>query len=290
MHGTTQPTSKLRRREYSPANKRSIARVFSEFIQEFPAAHALGFRFAVRNINSKYRQSFLGLLWAFLPPLATAMVWILLYQSKVVALKSVGVPYPLFVVTGTLLWTMFSTAVLAPMQTVQQNRSILVKINFPKEALLINAFYEILFNAAVVTIIITIELLIFRIPFTGHTLLYIPGVLLLSGLGMVIGLLLLPVSLLLKDIQFLLPSLLQFAMYLTPVVYAKPVYTGWSRILAYNPVTPVLTNVRAWLLNTPALCDNWQILAVGGAVLILGVLGIVLYRISLGYVIERMGS
>lgn len=290
MRERTNDETALRERVYAPAGTRNVGRVFVDILREFPAAHALGYRFAQRTIKSRYRQSFLGILWAFLPPLATALVWIVLYKSEVINLKDVGVPYPVFVVTGTLLWSIFSVALLTPLQVVQQNRSILVKINFPREALLVNAFYEVLFSAIVVSVIVGLELLVFQVRPGSGALLFVPSVFILAFLGMSLGLLLLPITLLLKDIQFLLPSVLQFAMYLTPVVYAKPVYVGAAHILAYNPVTPVLTNARTWLLGTGVECPMWQYGAVACVALLLLLIGIVVYRISMGYIIERMGS
>jgi lipopolysaccharide transport system permease protein len=277
-------------RVYSSDRKFGLITSLKSMVKEFHVAHSLGYRFAERNIKSRYRQSVFGILWAFLPPIATAIIWIILHESRIVNIQDVGAPYPLFVITGTMLWSVFSNAVLMPMQTMQNNRGILVKINFPREALLVNAFYEILFNAGVAFIIIIAELIIFQVPVTFHSLLFIPGVFLLIFFGMSLGLLMLPLSLLYKDVQFALPSLLQFAMYLTPVVYAKPVYQGAAKIMELNPVTPVLTSARGWLLGMDVSVPSWHILAVLGASVVLLFIGILLQRITVEILIERMGS
>jgi lipopolysaccharide transport system permease protein len=108
---------------------------------------------------------------------------------------------------------------------------------------------------------------------------------------MSLGLLLLPISLLYKDVQFALPSLLQFAMYLTPVVYAKPVYKGAAKLMEFNPVTPVLTSARGWLLGMTNIdVPSWHILLVVGISLVLMFIGIILQRITVEILIERMGS
>lgn len=275
---------------YSSDRKFGLIQTFRSFATEFSVAHSLGYRFAERNIRSKYRQSALGILWAFLPPIATAFIWIILYKANIINIRDVGAPYPLFVITGTMLWSVFANALLMPMQVMQGNRSILVKINFPREALIINAFYEILFNAGIAFIIIIIELFVFRVHVGYESLLFIPAVFLLILFGMALGLLLLPVSLLYKDVQFALPSVLQFAMYLTPVVYAKPLYEGATKIMALNPVTPVLTSARAWLLGLDSGVPVWQIIAVFIASVILLLIGIILQRITVEILIERMGS
>lgn len=275
---------------YSATRSFGLISTFKSLIKEFPVAHSLGYRFAERTIKSRYRQSLFGVLWAFLPPISTAIIWIILYQTRVVNIGDVGAPYPLFVITGTMLWSVFSTALLMPMQIMQANRSILVKINFPREALLVNAFYEIMFNTCIAFIIIIAELLIFGVHVNFYSLLFIPAVFVLILLGMSLGLLLLPVSLLYKDVQFALPSVLQFAMYLTPVVYATPIYKGAGKILALNPVTPVLTSARAWLLGLDFTVPVWHIMLVLGITVALLFLGIILQRITVAILIERMGS
>lgn len=273
------------------ANKRpGFFGIFGSFFKQAGAINSLGYLFAKRNIRSRYRQSYLGFLWAFLPPVATAIVWIILYNNHIINLRDPGVPYPVFVITGTLLWSVFANAVLIPMQTVQSNRSILVKINFPRESLLVTAFYEILFNAGIAMVIVIAEMFIFKIQPDIHLLLFIPAVFLLILVGISIGLLLLPFALLYRDVQFVLPSVLQFAMYLTPVVYAKPIYDGAARILAINPVAPVLTAARSWLLGMPNEIPHWQIAAVAAGGLIFLMMGIVLYRMTLNILIERMGT
>jgi len=274
----------------SDKSEYGIIQTYKNLWREFPAAHSLGFSFTERNIRARYRQSVLGIFWAFLPPLVTTIIWIILYNTKVVKINDPGVPYPLFVITGTLLWSIFSNAILMPMQTIQSNKTILVKLNFPREALLVNSFYEILFNVLIGSIIIVIAIIAFNVPVTFHSLLFFPSVLILMILGISLGLLLLPVSFLYKDIQFVMPSLLQFAMYLTPVVYAQPVYKGAAKILMLNPVSPVLTSARAWLLGLDTVFPLWQISAVAFVSVVLLLVGIFLQRITMQILIERMGS
>ena len=280
------------KRYSSGSNNKSFVETIGSLRKEFSGAHSLGFRFAERNIRAKYRQSVFGVIWAFLPPLATAMVWIILNQNNIVKLSfgSAQVSYPLFVITGTLLWSVFANSVLMPLQSIQSNRVILVKINFPREALMISAFYEILFNTCIALLIIIIELLVFRVHLNINSFLFIPSLLILIVLGMGLGMLLLPVALLYRDVQFILPTLLQFAMYLTPVIYSKPLYAGLTKILKYNFVTPVLTNARAWLLGIDSAVPAWHVFAVAMIAFFLFAVGFFLQKITLQVQIERMGS
>jgi len=283
-------TSDLPVHLYSATGRLSIFVTLKKIIKEFPIAHALGFRFAERNIRARYRQSLLGVLWALVPPLATAAIWIFLNQKNIVTLNHTGSNYALFVITGTMLWSVFSTAVIMPIQTIQANAPILVKINFPRESLIITAFYEIAFNALISLAIIVAELVIFKVPITLHTLLFFPAMVVLILLGMCFGLMVLPLALLYKDVQFALPTFLQLAMYATPVVYATTDFSGVSKILSLNPVSPVLTSARDWLLGVNIHPPFGPLILVTLASIIILLIGMVIQRIAMEILIERMGT
>jgi lipopolysaccharide transport system permease protein len=222
--------------------------------------------------------------------LATAAIWIFLNQRNIVSLQHSGSNYALFVITGTMLWSVFSNAVIMPIQSIQANAPILVKVNFPREALMITAFYEILFTSLISLVIIIAEILVFKVPVTAYTLLFIPAVFVLIMLGMCAGLLLLPFAVLYKDIQFALPTFLQIAMYATPVVYAATELTGGFKILALNPASPVLVSARDWVLgmeSTNGLLSLGSIGLIAGCILIAGA---ILQRIAMEILIERMGT
>lgn len=275
---------------YSANSKSNLWRALKAIVKEFPVAHALGFRFAQRNIRARYRQSLLGIVWALIPPLATAGIWIFLNEKNIVSLQHTGSSYALFVITGTMLWSVFSSAVTLPIQSIQANAPILVKVNFPREALIITAFYEIVFTSLISMVIIVAEILIFQIPVTAYTLLFIPAVIVLIMLGMCFGLLLLPFAILYKDIQFALPAFLQIAMYATPVVYATTEFSGSFKFLALNPVSPVLVSARDWLLGLQSSTGLLMLGCIGLATMVILLAGFILQRIAMEILIERMGT
>lgn len=260
----------------------------SSMVAQFPTAWSLGYRLAVRNIRARYRQSLLGLFWALLPPLLTSAVWILLRSQNVFEFGAIEVPYPLFVLMGTMLWQVFSESMTIFLNGLNTNRSLLVKINFPQEALAYAAFIEVTFNLGIKVLLIGAAMAFYQVPPNILVLPAIGGMLILVMLGLSISLLLSPVAMLYKDILLGVPVLLQFAMYLTPVVYAKTTFTGIASIMNYNPVTPVLTSIRSWLLAVPG--DPMGLILVGAISLGLLVVGLIAYRISLTIVIERIGS
>src|SRR5688572_6917102 len=85
-----------------------------DIVKDLPRAHELGLQLFKRNIKALYRQSFLGVAWAILPPLATAALWIFLRGSNIVSIDDTGISYPVFVLIGTILWQIFSESIFAP--------------------------------------------------------------------------------------------------------------------------------------------------------------------------------
>ena len=274
---------------YTSAGKKMSGKDGS-FVHRFRLAFGLGVALGMRNIKAQYRQSLLGLVWAFLPPIATSVIWIFLTSQGVIKVQDAGIPYPLFVLTGTTLWQLFVQSLMAPLKSVNGNKSILTKINFPREAVLISGLVELLVPLVAGLIVITSAMVFFG---------QVPDLRLLPGLGMLflfmvgglaLGLFLLPVGILYKDVQFGLPALLQLLMYLTPVVYPKLLFDGIGSVLNYNPLAPVITAARAWIVNMSDAQPLWHLVATLGAVLVLLLIGLALFRIAMSVLIERMGS
>ena len=105
--------------------------LWREMLQDLWAGRELAWRLAVRDISAQYRQSALGVLWALINPLTTTAVWLFLSTSRLGQVAETGIPYPVFVFTGTLLWSILIDAFNAPLGQVNANRALLAKINFP---------------------------------------------------------------------------------------------------------------------------------------------------------------
>ena len=117
-------------------------KMIREMFSDVVASRELAWRLAVRDISAQYRQAFLGFLWAIILPLANTLVWIFLSRSGVVTMSETSLPYPVYVFTGTMLWAVFMDALNAPLQVTTAAKSMLAKINFPREALLIAGVYQ----------------------------------------------------------------------------------------------------------------------------------------------------
>ncbi|WP_418509483.1 ABC transporter permease [Corallibacter sp.] len=244
---------------------------------------------AERDIKAQYRQSYLGILWAFVTPLATAAVWIFLNNSGTVRLSDTGVPYPVYAFSGTLIWSIIVASINSPMASTNAAKGILTKINFPKEALLLSGIYKLLFDSAIKILLLVAFVFIFGVGF-HYSLLLLPFAVLAAVLfGSTLGLFLTPLGLLYKDISKIISFGMQFLMYVTPVVYAIPKTGIMKTLMTYNPITPIILTTRDLVVGFQPEFLNYFIGVLALCVPLL-FLGLVIYRIAIPIIVERLSA
>lgn len=272
------------------SSNRSLANHLENIISGLPQAHELGFRLFKRNIKALYRQSLLGFAWAIFPPLATAALWIFLRGNNVVIMEDTGVTYPVFVLIGTMLWQVFSDAILAPLAQVTENKIMLSKINIPREGLLLSGVYHLIFNTLIKVLLLVIVFLAYQQTVSISNLILVPVGLFALGLaGFSIGLMLTPLGMLYQDINRGLTILLPFLMYLTPTVYPAPRGGAIGLIMQLNPIATFITQTRNWLTAQPVYDMQFFWIYILLFVL-LSLIALVVYRLSMPIIIERIGS
>ncbi len=258
-------------------------------VRDLAQARELSWRLFVRDVSALYRQSVLGVLWSFAPPIVTALIFILLQQADVLNLSQTSMPYPVYVLTGTILWQVFTESLNAPLRSAKASQSLLVRVNFPREALIVSAGLTVLFNLLIKVVVLAGLFLLFGVPLTWGVLAAFVPVLMLVFLGIGAGMLLTPVGMLYSDVTAALPTLTQILFFLTPVVYAPPQTFPLSLIVALNPVSPLLIAARD-LAVTGELNNPVAFLLASALALLLLLAGWLLYRISMPIVIERVGA
>ena len=268
---------------------RSIPKQLGEIVENLPQAHELAQRLFKRGIKAQYRQSVLGIFWALVPPLMTAALWIFLKSNKVADFGHTNISYPVFVLTGTLLWQVFQESFNAPLQSIKSNKSILVKINIPREGLLLSGIYKLLFNLSIKLGMLAIIFVFFGQELSLSILLFPLGIAAIILCGFSLGLLLIPLGMLYGDIQRLLSVGMPFMMYLTPVIYPTKNSGVVGIIMKVNPMATLLTVTRDWFTSQPVnglttfitLCVFFFFLLI---------LGLAIFKISMPMIIERIGS
>lgn len=257
--------------------------------RDLVAGRELAFQLAVRDLKAQYRQAALGLLWAFIIPLANTAVWLFIQGSGVVQIQDTGLPYPVFVLSGTIIWSIFMDAINAPLKQTTAAKATLAKLNFPRESLIVSGIYQTGFNAVIKISVLIVALLILGVRPDFQLLLFPLALLALILTGTALGLLLTPLGTLYTDIGRGLPLLLQFLMFLSPVVYPIP-KSGWAETLFnLNPLTPLIVTARNFLTAQPAeslVAFAW----ITALMVVLLAIALVFYRISMPILVERMSA
>lgn len=275
---------------YSPESPVRHPGVFLRMMfRDLLAARELAWRLFVRDLNAQYRQTFLGYIWAFLPPLVASATFIFLNSQGIVRIQTPGIPYPAFAMMGTLLWQVLVDAIQSPSLSVVAAKPMLAKINFPREAILLGGFYVVLFNF-LIRLVLVIAVMAWWKVIPSATVLVFPMA--MAGLlicGFAVGLAITPLSVLYGDFSRAIPIVTQFWMLLTPVVYPARTagFAGW--LATWNPVSPLITTAREALTG-----QSLSLLPAFGIVFILSALvafaGLVGFRLTMPILIERMGG
>lgn len=283
-------TSQLLVHVYTPESPLAHPRkLWREMRQDLWTGRELAWRLAVRDISAQYRQSALGVLWALIIPLVNTAVWLFLTSTQMVKVAATSVPYPVFVFSGTLLWSILMDSFNGPLSQLNMNKAMLAKINFPREALILSGIYQTLFNGSIKVGILLLVIPLFGVHPGWGGLLIPVGLLSLVLTGTAAGLAITPVGMLYNDIARGIPLLTQFLMYLSPVVFPLAIHGWTAKLMRLNPLTPLILNARAWFTGQHTqLLSEWT-LVVGGSAIVLVFVWIG-FRLSMPILIERMSS
>jgi lipopolysaccharide transport system permease protein len=277
-------------RTYTPDSElRHPLRLLRSMGSDLVAGRELAWRLFVRDTAAQYRQSALGYFWVILPPLATSAIFILLNTANVLVSSDLGMSYPVYVITGTVFFGLFSDGMAAPLKTVTASRPLLIKVRFPREALLLTAAAQTLLGFIIRIALLAVCLVLLRAhiaPTAPLALIPATGLMLF---GIMVGVLIVPLGALYQDITFGLVLLTSALMLVTPVAFAPPSSGLLATIMHYNPLSPLVLCARDLLItgdtsNLPAT------LAIMGVCLILFGIGWVLFRLAVPIIVERLGS
>lgn len=276
---------------YSPQSMpNGIFSYIKAILKDFYLGHNLGKQLFERDLKAQYRQSFLGIFWAFAPAVVTAVMWIFLNSSKVIKVEVTGMSFALFTTVGTLMWQIITQSLNTTMSCVNNGKALLTKLNFPRESLLIHAFYTVAFNIAIL-LGVTCVISFFLGWHPTSTIIWLPLVVIdLMVVGFALGLLFHSVFSLIADFSKMVTMALQFVMYVSAVVFPKPKTPGFaSFIFEINPFSHLIVFSRDVFVGVP-LESTLEFTVISIVSFILLGLGLIMYRITMPIIIERMGS
>jgi len=203
-----------------------------------------------RDLKVRYKQTLLGAGWAILQPFLTMVVFSIFF-GNLAQVPSDGVPYPIFSYTALIPWTLFSKALQDASRSLVQSSHMITKVYFPRMILPLASVL-----AGVVDFIIAFVVLLGMMAYYHMiptiNVWTLPLFLLLALVTAVgVGLWLSALNVLYRDINYVLPFLTQFWMFITPIAYpSSMVPENWQVIYAINPMTGVVEGFRWALLGT----------------------------------------
>ena len=275
---------------YTSDKKTHFFQELKAIYQDTKSSNFLAYQMAKRDLQSQYRQSFLGFFWAFMPIITNSLVWTFLSSSGTVNVNAdQSIPYIAFVVIGTTLWSIFNETLFIPITSVNGARGLLSKINFPKEALIMSGIYKMTFNLILKLILIAGILVIYGInPGTG--ILYFPIILaVIMVFSLSLGLLFTPIGLIYTDINKIVSTGVSFMMYITPVVYAVPKQGLFKKLFELNPLTFLFNDARSSLTNMQLENITFSLVLAGISFIVM-LVGMVIFRKSMPIIIEKIGG
>jgi ABC-type polysaccharide/polyol phosphate export permease len=200
-------------------------------LSELTASRELFWNLTLRELRTRYKRSALGWAWSMLNPLATTLIYTFVFVTLLQSVAPIGDPsglqnYGLFIVCAILPWNYMAVGVGTSMGAVIGNASLVKKVAFPREHLVISSV-----AAALTTLLIELLVLAVVMLFFGHVvILLVPGVLLacliLSGFVVGLSLLMSSLNVFFRDLNHLWGILLQVWFFLTPVVYPPEIVEG----------------------------------------------------------------
>jgi lipopolysaccharide transport system permease protein len=256
---------------------------------DFFHAKTLAWRFFLRDTRADHRQSLLGYLWLVFPALANTVTWVFLNNQGVVNIDSGNVPYPLFVLSGTILWTAFNGSLMGMLGVVSAARGYLAKVNFPQEALIYSAWLKSLLDAFLAALVLIPALFLFKTVFVPSMILFLVALLGSLIVGWAIGLIVIPIATLYNDVSRAIQIVLRFGFFLTPVIFQLPGAGFARRLMLLNPVTPIVVTGRDWITGSGEAMIQGFATVTGVSLLILAA-GLVFYKVALPHLIERISA
>ncbi len=195
-----------------------------------------------KEIRGKYKGSFLGVLWSFVNPLLTVLVYAIVFPY-IMRVKTEN--YLIFLIIGIIPWTFFTTVINQGMITVRMNEGIIKKVYFPREILPISVALSGLVNFFISCIIILIFCIFGGVGITWHIVL-LPIIALIQfilSLGLILGLS--AINIYIKDTEYIVQFFINMLFYATPILYQSTLFPEKIRWILYlNPMTQIIDAYR----------------------------------------------
>lgn len=223
-----------------------------------------------RNLKVRYKQTLLGATWAVIQPLMTMIVFNFIF-GNVAKVPTDNIPYPIFSYTALLPWGLFTTALNQASRSLTTNQNMVTKIYFPRLVLPISSVLAGLVDFTIAFVILIGLMIYYGVTPAWNVLWTLPLFLLLSiitALG--VALWLSAINVQYRDVNYALPFLTQFWLFITPVAYSASIISDkWQLVYSLNPMAGVVNGFRWALLGAGSGPDLALWISVGISLLVL---------------------
>lgn len=209
-----------------------------------------------RDVKVRYKQAVLGVAWAILQPVLTMVVFTIVFQKLMkvqytpTVVNGQAIPYAVYIYTGLLPWNLFAGALGRAGTSLVGNANLLTKVYFPRLTIPISAVLGGIIDFAIAFVVYLILIAAYGLPYSWHMVWLPLFVLLAMVTALAVGLWLSALNVLYRDVQYIIPFLIQLWMFLSPVIYQVPknLSEKWVLVYGLNPMAGVVQGFR-WALT-----------------------------------------
>jgi lipopolysaccharide transport system permease protein len=259
--------------EIKPKNNLSLG------LTELWQYRELFFMFTWRDVKVKYKQTALGVLWAVFQPLIMTLLFTFSFGSIITQKAELQMPYPIFALSGFMLWNIFSTGLTNAGNSMINNANIIKKIYFPRLIIPISSVLVSLIDFCIAFIIFIPALYYYHCGLNWQALYLIPlSVLLTCMCTFGLGTFLAALNIKYRDFRYILPFFIQALLFATPIIYPAKISGNavFNTILQLNPMSAPVELFRQSFLNTPFQIQHYALSLVVS--LLLFVVGVIYFR------------
>lgn len=208
---------------------------------------------AYRDVRVRYSQTFLGLTWAFIQPAATLLIFTVVF-GRAVKVDTGNIPYPVFAICGMTAWTYFAFVLNQSGNSIISAQEMVKKIYFPRLVIPLSKALVGLVDFAVAFLMLVVLLVIYDVH-PSENIVFLPFFILLAIFSsLAAGIWLSALTIRYRDFQHVVPFLVQFGLYATPIAYPSETVIAnlprWAAIIYYlNPMAGIAEGFRWSILG-----------------------------------------
>lgn len=204
----------------------------------------------LRDIKVRYKQTLMGVAWVIIQPLTTVLIFTLVF-NRFVRLDTGPLPYPLFALSGLLLWLFFANAVTNSTHSLVSNANLITKVYFPRLFIPAASVGAGLVDLGVAFLLLIALSFYYGVALTLNVLVLPLFVLMMALLALGVGLLSAAVTVKYRDLRHALPFIIQLWMFASPVIYPTSIVPPkWKWLVTINPVAGIIEGFRASLTGS----------------------------------------